>query len=286
QWQGLGGPAVILGEAQTAWRSRCRIRGLQIPGTPQIPSRQPWGVPLAPIPPAGRYGVGGAREPELRLRGRSLPPDSSPSRPPPSSQLLLGLQLRPRLPLPEPPPRSGAHRRASLPSPPWPSHPARTTAPGGRPPASLPPSCPALPDPPKHESLPIPGRPLPSPSHRFATAQNLEVSLLCRDFRESQVLFAVVFTARYLDLFTNYISLYNTCMKVVYIACSFTTVWMIYSKFKATYDGNHDTFRVEFLVVPTAILAFWSTMTLRLWRSSGPSPSTWSRWPSCRSCSW
>ncbi|CAO2632952.1 ER lumen protein-retaining receptor 1, partial [Lemmus lemmus] len=73
---------------------------------------------------------------------------------------------------------------------------------------------------------------------------------------KSQVLFAVVFTARYLDLFTNYISLYNTCMKVVYIACSFTTVWMIYSKFKATYDGNHDTFRVEFLVVPTAILAF------------------------------
>lgn len=122
-----------------------------------------------------------------------------------------------------------------------------------------------------------------------------------------------MFTARYLDLFTNYISLYNTCMKVraigcpreepgwgvkgsrlpglteeglglqtprteptwgtgleqelkppaphpppqvVYIACSFTTVWMIYSKFKATYDGNHDTFRVEFLVVPTAILAF------------------------------
>ncbi|XP_059135888.1 ER lumen protein-retaining receptor 1-like [Peromyscus eremicus] len=73
---------------------------------------------------------------------------------------------------------------------------------------------------------------------------------------KSQVLFAVVFTARYLDLFTNYISLYNTCMKVVYIACSFTTVWMIYSKFKATYDGNHDTFRVEFLVVPTAVLAF------------------------------
>lgn len=44
--------------------------------------------------------------------------------------------------------------------------------------------------------------------------------------------------------------------QVVYIACSFATVWMIYSKFKATYDGNHDTFRVEFLVVPTAILAF------------------------------
>lgn len=27
-------------------------------------------------------------------------------------------------------------------------------------------------------------------------------------------------------------------------------------KFKATYDGNHDTFRVEFLVVPIGGLAF------------------------------
>ncbi|EMP25554.1 ER lumen protein retaining receptor 1 [Chelonia mydas] len=44
--------------------------------------------------------------------------------------------------------------------------------------------------------------------------------------------------------------------QVVYIACSYATVWLIYSKFKATYDGNHDTFRVEFLVVPTAVLAF------------------------------
>lgn len=73
---------------------------------------------------------------------------------------------------------------------------------------------------------------------------------------KSQILFAIVFTTRYLDLFTNYISLYNTSMKVVYIACSYATVWMIYNKFKATYDGNHDTFRVEFLVVPTLILAF------------------------------
>uniref|UniRef100_A0A8C9ULA6 ER lumen protein-retaining receptor n=1 Tax=Spermophilus dauricus TaxID=99837 RepID=A0A8C9ULA6_SPEDA len=85
---------------------------------------------------------------------------------------------------------------------------------------------------------------------------------------KSQVLFAVVFTARYLDLFTNYISLYNTCMKVVYIACSFTTVWMIYSKFKATYDGNHDTFRVEFLVVPTALCSHSLAFRQILWTFS------------------
>ncbi|KAK1150682.1 ER lumen protein-retaining receptor 1 [Huso huso] len=72
----------------------------------------------------------------------------------------------------------------------------------------------------------------------------------------SQILFAIVFTARYLDLFTNYISLYNSCMKVVYIVCSYTTVFLIYGKFKASYDGNHDTFRIEFLIAPCALLAF------------------------------
>ncbi|CAN0210709.1 ER lumen protein-retaining receptor 1 [Petromyzon marinus] len=72
---------------------------------------------------------------------------------------------------------------------------------------------------------------------------------------KSQILFALVFTTRYLDLLTNYISLYNTTMKVIYIGCSYATVWMIYSKFKATYDSNHDTFRVEFLVLPVALLS-------------------------------
>ncbi|VDM41481.1 unnamed protein product [Toxocara canis] len=52
----------------------------------------------------------------------------------------------------------------------------------------------------------------------------------------SQVLFAAVFTSRYLDLFTNFISMYNSIMK-------------------ATYDRNHDTFRIEFLVIPCALLA-------------------------------
>lgn len=30
----------------------------------------------------------------------------------------------------------------------------------------------------------------------------------------------------------------------------------MYHKFKATYDSNHDTFRIEFLVVPVGGLAF------------------------------
>lgn len=41
---------------------------------------------------------------------------------------------------------------------------------------------------------------------------------------KSQILFALVFTTRYLDLLTSFISLYNTVMKVcmLYLDLSFT----------------------------------------------------------------
>lgn len=72
---------------------------------------------------------------------------------------------------------------------------------------------------------------------------------------KSQILFALVFATRYLDLFTNFVSIYNSVMKVIYIGSAFTTVYFIYVKFKATYDGNHDTFRIEFLLIPVAGLS-------------------------------
>merc|ERR1712211_151767 len=72
---------------------------------------------------------------------------------------------------------------------------------------------------------------------------------------KSQVLFLLVFVPRYLDLVTNFISVYNTVMKIFFISSAAATVYLMYFKFKATYDGNHDTFRVEFLLAPTALLA-------------------------------
>ena len=53
----------------------------------------------------------------------------------------------------------------------------------------------------------------------------------------------MVFLTRYLDLFTNFISVYNTVMKIFFLASSIGTVYLMYAKFKATYDHNHDTFR-------------------------------------------
>jgi len=72
---------------------------------------------------------------------------------------------------------------------------------------------------------------------------------------KSQALFLIVFISRYLDLVTNFVSVYNTVMKVFFIVSAAGTVYLMFIKFKATYDGNHDTFRVEFLLGPVAILA-------------------------------
>ncbi|KAL2100968.1 hypothetical protein ACEWY4_002729 [Coilia grayii] len=73
---------------------------------------------------------------------------------------------------------------------------------------------------------------------------------------KSQMLFALVFTARYLDLFTSFISFYNTIMKVVFLSLAYATVYLIYVRFRSTYDSENDSFRVEFLLVPVAGLSF------------------------------
>lgn len=72
---------------------------------------------------------------------------------------------------------------------------------------------------------------------------------------KSVLLYAIVFTCRYLDLFTHFVSLYNSVMKVIYLVSTYFTLYLIYRKFKPTYDRNHDTFRIEFLLLPSAVLA-------------------------------
>ncbi|KAF6722996.1 ER lumen protein-retaining receptor 3 [Oryzias melastigma] len=73
---------------------------------------------------------------------------------------------------------------------------------------------------------------------------------------KSQVLFAIVFTTRYLDLFTIFISPYNTIMKVVFLALSYATVYLIYVRFRNTFNSENDSFRLEFLLVPVIGLSF------------------------------
>ncbi|KAK9826479.1 hypothetical protein WJX81_003460 [Elliptochloris bilobata] len=74
---------------------------------------------------------------------------------------------------------------------------------------------------------------------------------------KTQELYALVFICRYLDLFTRYVSLYNTVMKLVFLASSATIVY--YMRFhrvvRNTYDKEVDTFRVVFLVAPCLLAA-------------------------------
>jgi len=51
------------------------------------------------------------------------------------------------------------------------------------------------------------------------------------------------------------VSVYNTAMKLFFITASYATLYLMYVKFKATYDSNHDSFRIEFLLIPVTILA-------------------------------
>jgi hypothetical protein len=72
---------------------------------------------------------------------------------------------------------------------------------------------------------------------------------------KSQILFAVTYATRYVDLFTQYVSLYNSVMKILFIAASIATVYFIFFKFRATYEAANDTFQIIFAFAPAAILA-------------------------------
>lgn len=71
---------------------------------------------------------------------------------------------------------------------------------------------------------------------------------------KTQILYVVVFVTRYLDLFTSYVSLYNTLMKLFFIGSSVYIVFLCEVRFKATRDPTLDTFRVEFLLGGSALL--------------------------------
>lgn len=79
----------------------------------------------------------------------------------------------------------------------------------------------------------------------------------------------IVFITRYLDLLKvivqpsrlgNFLTLYNTIMKILYISLTAYIVYLMKYKqpYKATYDKTLDTFRIfEFAILPCASLALF-----------------------------
>jgi len=74
---------------------------------------------------------------------------------------------------------------------------------------------------------------------------------------KTQALYLLVFLTRYIDLFYSYISLYNTCMKLIFISSAAAVVCIM--KFKSpycdTYDKKYDSFFLAYILVPCVILA-------------------------------
>ena len=83
---------------------------------------------------------------------------------------------------------------------------------------------------------------------------------------KSQLLLLLVFAARYLDLFTNFISIYNTTLKVFYLASSALTLTLVYGVFwsKGREERRLDTVRVELLIACAGLLAFRFNYNLQL----------------------
>ncbi|XP_053993344.1 ER lumen protein-retaining receptor-like isoform X3 [Hylaeus volcanicus] len=103
------------------------------------------------------------------------------------------------------------------------------------------------------------------------------IGISCR----MQEVYLIVFLTRYVDLFWSFVSIYNTCMKIILIT---TTAYLIYlMRFQAptnqTYDRHADRFQyLYYLVIPSAILAVaWPSRyhlvdilwTFSIWLESG-----------------
>ena len=92
---------------------------------------------------------------------------------------------------------------------------------------------------------------------------------------KSQFLYLIVYITRYVDLLWTFYhpnALYNTVFKIVFIASSSYTVYLMLNDYKPTHDPNQDTFKVEYLLGASVVLAilfpYKYTLTEILWAFS------------------
>ncbi|CAE6393474.1 unnamed protein product [Rhizoctonia solani] len=77
---------------------------------------------------------------------------------------------------------------------------------------------------------------------------------------KTQALYVIVFLTRYIDLFMfHFVSLYNTFMKIFFIASSVYILYLMKYKYRctcsSTTDPSIDTFKLEYLLGPSVVLA-------------------------------
>lgn len=91
----------------------------------------------------------------------------------------------------------------------------------------------------------------------FILLHKIQTTRSCRGISfKTQALYVTVFVTRYLDLFWEWVSLYNFVMKIFFISSSCYILYLMKYKYRPTHDPSIDTFRVEYLVGPCVLLAF------------------------------
>ncbi|KAF2744492.1 ER lumen protein retaining receptor 2 [Sporormia fimetaria CBS 119925] len=92
---------------------------------------------------------------------------------------------------------------------------------------------------------------------------------------KSQLLYLLVYITRYVDLLWTFYapkSLYLTVFKIIFISTSGYTVYLMLNDYKPTHDPNLDTFKVQYLLGASAIIAilfpYYYTFTEILWTFS------------------
>jgi len=90
----------------------------------------------------------------------------------------------------------------------------------------------------------------------FILLHKIQTTRSCRGISfKTQALYVGVFVARYLDLFTDFVSVYNTIMKLFFIGSSTYILYLMRLRYRPTNDPSIDTFRLEYLLGPCTVLA-------------------------------
>ncbi|KAL4789384.1 ER lumen protein retaining receptor-domain-containing protein [Aspergillus venezuelensis] len=91
----------------------------------------------------------------------------------------------------------------------------------------------------------------------FVLLQKMKSSSSCSGLSfKSQALYLMVFVTRYLDLFWAFTdSFYNTTFKLLFISSSGYIIYLMLNDYRPTHDPNLDTFKVQYLLAGSAVLA-------------------------------
>ncbi|KAJ9295328.1 hypothetical protein DTO271G3_6151 [Paecilomyces variotii] len=91
----------------------------------------------------------------------------------------------------------------------------------------------------------------------FILLQKMKSSSSCSGLSfKTQALYFLVFVTRYLDLFWTFTdSAYNTTFKILFIGSSAYIIYLMLNDYKPTNDPNLDTFKVQYLLGFSALLA-------------------------------